>query len=105
MGDSKGAIADYDQAIKLKPDDSDAYVNRGNARAKLGDNKGAIADYDQAIKLKSDYANAYYGRGNARSNLGDNKGATADYQKAVELYPTDNPWRQRALDAIKKLQL
>jgi uncharacterized caspase-like protein len=85
--DYKGAIEDYDQAIKLKPDYADAYYNRGIARSDLGDNKGAIADYDQAIKLKPDFAEAYYGRGNARSNLSDNKGAIADYNQAIELKP------------------
>jgi tetratricopeptide (TPR) repeat protein len=85
--DYPGAIADYDQAIKLKPDYAFAYNNRGIARRALGDNKGAIADYDQAIKLKPDYATAYYNRGIARSALGDNKGAIADYDQAIKLKP------------------
>jgi tetratricopeptide (TPR) repeat protein len=104
LGDDKGAIADYDQAIKLKPDYTDAYYNRGITRGKLGDDKGAIADYDQAIKLKPDYTYAYHNRGTARGKLGDKKDAIADYKKAVELYPSDNPFRQSALDEIKKLQ-
>ena len=78
---------------------------RGNARhSDLGDDKGAIADYDQAIKLKPDYADVYMVRGVVRRKLGDTKGAIADYQKALELYPIDNPFRQSALDSIKKLQ-
>ena len=33
LGDYKGAIADYDSAIRLNPDDAKAYYNRGNAKS------------------------------------------------------------------------
>ena len=42
--DYQGAIADYNQAIKLQPDDATAYNNRGLAKSESGDIKGAIAD-------------------------------------------------------------
>jgi tetratricopeptide (TPR) repeat protein len=32
LGDYQGAIADYNQAIQIKPDDAVAYNNRGNAK-------------------------------------------------------------------------
>ncbi|TRV66973.1 MAG: tetratricopeptide repeat protein, partial [Microcystis panniformis Mp_MB_F_20051200_S6] len=63
LGDKQGAIADYNQAIKIKPDYAAAYNNRGNAKSDLGDKQGAIADYNQAIKIKPDYADAYNNRG------------------------------------------
>ena len=85
--DYQGAIADYGQAIQLKPDYAVAYYNRGVTRRKLGDHKGAIADYNQAIKIKPDYALAYNNRGIARSDLGDYKGAIADYDQAIKLKP------------------
>ena len=66
LGDYKGAITDYTQAIRLNPDYADAYYNRGNAKSKLGQHFAAIADYDIAIRLNPDDAGAYYNRGNAK---------------------------------------
>ena len=53
--DYQGAINDYDQAIKLKPNNADAYYCRGLARHDLGDNKAAIEDYGQAIQLNQNW--------------------------------------------------
>jgi tetratricopeptide (TPR) repeat protein len=104
LGDYQGAIGDYDQAIQLKPDFADAYYTRGNARHNLGDKQAAIGDYDQAIQLKPDFADAYYTRAYTRAILGEAQKASADYQKAIDLYSSDNPWRQKAIDELKKLQ-
>jgi len=49
--DFKGAIADYNKAIKLEPKFAIAYANRGTAKEYLGDIKGALADYEKAIQL------------------------------------------------------
>ncbi len=84
-GDKKGAIIDYDQAIKLNPNFSTAYSNRGIAKFELGDKVGAITDFEQAIKIDSGSAIAYSNRGLARFQSGDKVGAIADYNKAIEL--------------------
>ena len=89
LGDYKGAIADYDTAIRLKPDDASAYKNRGVAKRKLGQHFAAIADYDNAIRLKPDLATAYNNRGNAKSDLGQHLAAIADYDTAIRLNPDD----------------
>ncbi len=86
-GDYQGAIADYNQAINIKPDYADAYYNRGIAKKNLGDKQGAIADYNQAINIKPDYADAYNNRGLAKSDLGDKQGAIADYNQAIKIKP------------------
>ena len=51
LQDYKGAIEDYSEAIRLKPDYAVAYYNRGNSKYSLQDYKGAIEDYSEAIRL------------------------------------------------------
>jgi tetratricopeptide (TPR) repeat protein len=77
----------YSEAIRLKPDYTDAYNNRASAKRNLGDNTGAITDYNEAIRLKPDYAVAYNNRGNVKYGLGDYTGAIADYNEAIRLKP------------------
>ena len=81
------AIANYDKAIQLKPDYTEAYNNRGVAKAALGQHFVAISDYDKAIQLKPDYANAYNNRGVAKADLGQHFAAISDYDKAIQLKP------------------
>ncbi len=90
QGNHTGAMEDFTQAIKLKPDDAYGYKNRAVVKRELGDYDGAIEDYIQAIKLKPDDANAYMGRGMAKVGLEDHAGAIEDFTNAIELEP-DNP--------------
>jgi len=91
IGDDEQAIADYDQAIALKPDDAVAYNNRGAAYADKGDLAHAIADYEQAITRKPNFAVAYNNRGLAYADKGDLDHAIADYDQAIALKP-DFAW-------------
>ena len=48
------AIASYDKALQLKPDDHQAWYNRGIALGNLGRLDEAIASFDKALQLKPD---------------------------------------------------
>ena len=87
LGQHFAAIADYDIAIRLNPDDAVAYVSRGAAKSDLGQHLAAIADYDTAIRLKPDDANAYNNRGIAKGKLGQHFAAIADYDITIRLKP------------------
>ena len=54
--DYPGAVADYTEALRLKPNDAVIYSNRADARNKQGDNQGAILDNNEALRLQPDYA-------------------------------------------------
>src|SRR5262249_38491274 len=49
-GELKRAVKDYDQAVKLNPNDADVFFRRGVAHGMLDDTDRAIDDFDQAIK-------------------------------------------------------
>ncbi|MBC6422898.1 MAG: tetratricopeptide repeat protein, partial [Hormoscilla sp. SP12CHS1] len=62
-------IASFDKAIKIKPDDYEAWYIRGNALEKLSRYDKAFASYDKAIKIKPDYQSAWWRRGYALLQL------------------------------------
>jgi tetratricopeptide (TPR) repeat protein len=47
----KHPVADFSTAIKLNPNDADAYFNRGIALGELKQHEEAMADYKKAISL------------------------------------------------------
>src|SRR5664280_2946637 len=81
------AIEDFDQAIRLNPQDADVFNNRGIAFKNKGQYDRAIQDYDQAIKLNPDKAGAFNNRGKAYANKGQYDRAIQDYDQAIRLNP------------------
>ena len=88
--DSETKIAFYTEAIRLKPDYSAAFFNRGVARREQGDLDGALADSTEAIRLKPDDTDGYYNRGSIRHYQRDLDGALADLTEAIRLKPNDS---------------
>ena len=85
LQDFNDAIANYTQAIRLKPDYVSAYNNRGIARDMLKQHADAISDYDMVIHLKPDDVIAYNHRGIAKAQLGQYENAIKDYDKAIKI--------------------
>jgi tetratricopeptide (TPR) repeat protein len=86
--DFRGAIAEYTQALRLKPDYAEVYNSRGHARQNLQDYQGAISDYDRAIRFRPHFSGAFFNRGQSRFNLRDYRGAIADYDQAIRMAPS-----------------
>lgn len=90
QGDFQGAIEDYTAALKINPNFSLAYNNRGNARSRLKDYQGAINDFTQAIQINRNWgtlgiASVYNNRGNAYAALGELQRGIVDYNQAIRL--------------------
>jgi tetratricopeptide (TPR) repeat protein len=87
-GDFDGAIADFNEAIRLDPKNAAAYSNRGNAYNDKGDHERAILDLDEAIRLDPKRAAAYNNRCWARFLIGrDLAQALADCTESLRLSP------------------
>src|ERR1700679_2993310 len=82
-GDFKTAITDFDQAINLKPDFEQAYLNRGNAKFKLKDYAGATSDYTKATALNANDDKAWYGLGMTQNISGTKEQAMDAFSKAI----------------------
>ncbi|MFN5971892.1 MAG: tetratricopeptide repeat protein [Microcystis sp.] len=96
-GDVLGAIASYDQALEITPDDHEAWYNRGFALGNLGRLEEAIASYDRALEIKPDLPQAWNNRGNALFNLGRFEQAIASFDQAIKINPNDaNPYYNKA---------
>ncbi len=86
LGYYQGAISDYNEAIRIKPNYADAYYYRGFTKSELGDYQGAITDYNESIRISSKTVHFdYRSRGFAKKKLGDYQGAIFDYNEAIRL--------------------
>ncbi len=83
----EGSVVSYDQSLKFKPDDHDAWYNRGFALDELKRYEDAIASYDQALKFKPDDHQAWYNRGIALGQLERYDDAIASYDQALKFKP------------------
>ncbi len=86
-GDLPGALEDYNELVKLEPQDDENYLNRGIVKEKMKDIHGALLDYSKAIQLNDKNHKAWLCRGNALSKTGRAKEAVEDYSVAINLDP------------------
>lgn len=86
-GNYPEALRDFDKAISMYAQYTDAYYNRGTSKAAIGDKEGAIADFTAALEINPKFHLAWYNRGNAFAISGKMEEAERDYLKAVHLKP------------------
>ena len=87
------AIAEFREAIRLKPDDAWAHRKLGDALHNQGKMAEAIAAYREAIRINPDYAWAHIGLGQALRSQGDYAGSLAMYRRGHELGSKQKDWR------------
>jgi len=84
------AIADFTQAIRLDPNNAEAYNRRAFAYSGKGNEDRAIADYTQVIQLAPPkVAGIYVNRGFSYMDKGDYNRAVMDFEAALQ-FPENN---------------
>lgn len=81
------AMADYGEAIRLKPDYAEAWHWRGALRWVANDYDGAIADLTNAIKFDRSRLLSFSYRGNAYLAKGQFDSAIGDFDEVLKLEP------------------
>jgi len=92
-GKVDAAIAHFQEARRIKPDDAKAAFNLGNAFVQKGDLNNGIANLQDALQLKPDYVEAHINLGGALLKTGRAGDAVSHFQTALRLDPLQpNAW-------------
>lgn len=90
-GNIEAAMADFDAATRINPDEPEAYLNRASILLNRDEMSSALSQFDTAItKNTRRPALAYYGRGVANEESGNLRAAYRDYMRASQLAPSWN---------------
>ena len=81
------AAADMDEVIKLKPRETDFYINRAFIRYNIDDYFGAMADYNYALELEPENYTALFNRALLRYEVKDLNRSAADFEHVLRLQP------------------
>ncbi len=85
----EGAIADYAEVLKQRPESAIVANDRGDAYRALRDFDRALSDYDQAIALAPDWPEAWRDRGYLEHVLARHHKAMRDFQQALAIDKAD----------------
>jgi tetratricopeptide (TPR) repeat protein len=81
------AIAHYDQALQINPNDPETHNNLGSALSQSGAIQQAILQYKQALRIRPRYPHAHYNLGNQFLKTGKVPEAISQYEYATRFEP------------------
>ncbi len=87
QGDPERALAEFEAAAALTPDDPEMWIWVGVLRQRLGDGEGAEAAFEEARDQGLEEWEFLYQRGTILLQIGDLDAALADAESVVELAP------------------
>ncbi|MDP8205380.1 MAG: tetratricopeptide repeat protein [Candidatus Electryonea clarkiae] len=80
-------IDKYSKKIEANPNDTIAFMKRGNYLDEAREYDRAISDFNSVIKIDSNFSDAYTYRGLTYLKKGNKEQAMKDFNKAIELNP------------------
>ena len=86
-GDYEEALASFDRAIAIEPENHKAWFYRSHALRNLERYQEAIPSYDKFLEAEPENYEAWYYRGNSLFALEQYQEAVASYDKALEIQP------------------
>ena len=89
IGDCRRALARYDRAIELNPDDAEARLSRGAGYLGINQFDRAVIDYEAALGLNPKLTAAVRGRANAWLRQMKFEPALYDINRVIEQDPSD----------------
>ncbi len=102
LGDKQGAIADYNEVVRINPNHDIAYNNRALVREELKNREGAIVDLNRSILSNPRNCVAYCNRGVIRLRSGDIMSAIEDFSYAIQVdLDCTNAFAQRGLARLR----
>ena len=81
------AIPQFEESIRLKPDNAEAYNSLGIALGQKGQTDEAIRQFEEAVRLKPGFADSHNNLGVALDKKGQTDEAIRQYQEALRLRP------------------
>lgn len=83
----RGALADYDKAVTIAPNDAQCYYNRGVMRQEVGDYNRALEDLNHALRLEPERTEMRYQRALVEAQLKQWKNVVSDMDTMIARYP------------------
>lgn len=90
------AISDFDQALRLRPDDVEILVLRAAAWRNARNTSQALADAGRALRIAPDHTEALLERGFANLAGGDRARANDDFNRVLRIVPPNSDSARRA---------
>ncbi|MGD2250804.1 MAG: tetratricopeptide repeat protein [Candidatus Methanofastidiosia archaeon] len=81
------ALQVFDGALKINPENAEAWYNKGVALGNLGKYEEEITCYDEALRINPQDAKAWYNKGVALGNLGKYEETIICYDEALRINP------------------
>src|SRR5438094_614575 len=98
-----GAVTEYREAIRLKPDYPAAHAGLANALADKGELDNAIREFREIVRLNPSDASAHQALGELLSNKGELDAAKAEFLTVMQLKTkTSEPLREAANNLVDK---